>query len=96
MQVFLGFANFYPRFIYGHSAIAAPLTGLLKGSKDGKKFGSFQWSESAEEAPVQLRRTFSKAPFLRHYDPKKKLRVEIDAFNFGFGVVLTQQDEHGH
>ena len=30
IQVFIGFANFYRRFIRGFSRIAAPLTSLLK------------------------------------------------------------------
>ena len=30
IQVFLGFANFYRRFIQGFSKIAAPLTSMLK------------------------------------------------------------------
>ena len=30
IQVFLGFANFYRRFIKGFSKIAAPLTSMLK------------------------------------------------------------------
>lgn len=30
----LGFANFYRHFIQGFSAVAAPLTDLLKGKKD--------------------------------------------------------------
>ena len=36
IQVFIGFANFYRRFIQGFSRIAAPLTSLLKttGSSD--------------------------------------------------------------
>ena len=42
VQVFLGFANFYRRFINRYSAIARPLTGLLKGSQNGKKKGPFQ------------------------------------------------------
>ena len=32
IQVFLGFANFYRRFIQGFSRIAAPLTSMLKAS----------------------------------------------------------------
>ena len=36
IQVFIGFANFYRRFIQGFSKIAAPLTSMLKttGSSD--------------------------------------------------------------
>ncbi|EED18971.1 gag/polymerase/env polyprotein, putative [Talaromyces stipitatus ATCC 10500] len=34
VQVFLGFYNFYRRFIQGYLCIARPLTSLMKGSKD--------------------------------------------------------------
>ena len=33
IQVFIGFANFYQRFIQGFSKIAAPLTSMLKTTK---------------------------------------------------------------
>ena len=39
LQVFLGFANFFRRFIRNHSRIAAPLLNLLKTGKDKKKTG---------------------------------------------------------
>ena len=41
LQVLLGFCNFYRRFIRHYSAIARPLTALLKGSKNGRKTGDF-------------------------------------------------------
>ena len=96
MQVFLGFANFYRRFIRDYSTIAAPLTSLLKGSKADKKSEPFEWPEDARLAFEQLRNTFATAPFLRHYDSSKKLRLETDASNFGVGAVLSQQDNDGH
>ena len=34
IQVFLGFANFYRRFIQGFSRIAAPLTSMLKTTNE--------------------------------------------------------------
>ena len=95
VQVFLGFANFYRRFIYNYAAVAAPLTDLLKGSKDGKKAGQLQWNDGAEGAFQKLRDIFSSAPFLRHFNPEQKLRVETDASNFAVAAVLTQPDSEG-
>ena len=37
IQVFLGFANFYRRFIQGFSRIAAPLTSMLKTTRSPDK-----------------------------------------------------------
>ena len=37
VQVFLGFTNFYRRFIYDYSEKTAPLISMLQGSKNGKK-----------------------------------------------------------
>ena len=96
VQVFLGFSNFYRRFIFGYSSIAAPLTSLLKGSKDGRKTGPLEWNKDAEEAFQKLRHTFMTAPFLRHYDPHGRLRLETDASNFAMGAILSQPDEEGH
>ena len=41
IQVFIGFTNFYQRFIQNYSKVSHPLTKLLKGTEKGKKTGPF-------------------------------------------------------
>jgi hypothetical protein len=95
LQVFLGFANFYRRFVAGYSKIAAPLTDLLKGSKEGKKSGPFEFPPKAVEAFQRLKLAFTTAPMLRHYDPAKPTRLETDASGFALAGVITQWHEEG-
>jgi hypothetical protein len=91
VQVFLGFANFYRRFIRSYSKIVAPLTALTKGSKDGKKTGPLLWGESEEHAFRTVKASFTAAPVLRHYDPSAELRMETDASQFAIAAILSQK-----
>ncbi len=50
IQVFLGFANFYKRFIKSFSRIVRPMTAMLKGGKEGKIFGPFEPTTEMKEA----------------------------------------------
>ena len=94
--MFLGFVNFYRRFVHHYSDIVAPLTGLLKGSKERKKSGPFEWPEAAELAFRQLKGIFTSTPLVHHYDPAKKVRLETDASNFEVAAIMTQQNEYEH
>jgi hypothetical protein len=91
LQIFLGFANFYRRFVAGYSKITAPLSDLLKKSKNGKKLSLFEFPPKAEKAFQKLKQTFTSASMLRHYNPTKPTRLEIDASGFAFAGVITQQ-----
>ena len=82
--VFLGFANFYRRFIKNYSKIAAPLTNLTR------KEAKFKWSPEAEEAFSSLKHAFCSAPILRHFDQTKPAIIEVDASDFAYGGVLSQ------
>ncbi len=58
LQRFLGFANFYRRFIRNFSQLAAPLTALTSTKT------AFRWSEAAEAAFTNLKSRFVRLPFL--------------------------------
>ena len=84
LQVFLGFSNFYRRFIAGYAAITAPLTELLKTTSN------FSWSNDAQRAFDVLKERFTSAPIMRHFDPSLPIRVETDASQFAIAAILSQ------
>ena len=96
VQVFLGFVNFFRRFIRYYSRLAAPLTGLLQGSVQGRKSGPLEWGEREEHAFRQLRDAFTEVPILRHFDPTKRTRIETDASDYAVAGILSQLQEDGH
>ena len=87
-QAFLGFANFYRRFIKDYSRVARPITELTKATtKDWK------WTPEAEQAFSELKNRFTSAPILAHFDPQRPVIVETDASDFALGAVLSQRDD---
>jgi len=91
VQSFLGFADFYRRFIKDYSRVAKPLTELTKKER-GKNWA---WPQEAEAAFKELKKRFTTAPILAHFDPAKPVIVETDGSDFALGAVLSQRDEKG-
>lgn len=85
LQRFLGFGNFYRRFIRNFSGIAAPLHKLTSGKV------RFVWDDEANKAFSELKRRFSAAPILVQPDTSKQFFVEVDASDTGVGAVLSQR-----
>lgn len=88
-QSFLGFANFYRRFIKDYSKIAAPITALTRKDQE------FKWTEEARDAFNKLKQAFTTAPLLATFDPEKEIRVETDSSDYALGAVLSQPNEQG-
>ncbi|KAI2655842.1 Transposon Tf2-6 polyprotein [Labeo rohita] len=86
LQRFLGFANFYRRFIRNFSTVAAPLTTMIK-----RGVSRLSWSQAAIQAFNDLRQRFSTAPILHHPDPERPFVLEVDASSTGVGAVLSQR-----
>ena len=89
LQAFLGFCNYYRRFLRGYSSLARPLTSLLK--KDVK----FVWGLAQQQAFDTLRHAISSAPVLVHFDRTKPTRVETDSSDWTAGGVLSQKNGDG-
>jgi hypothetical protein len=89
VQSFLGFANFYRRFISDYSDIVIPLTRLTrKGIK-------WNFSDEARKAFETLKRAFTSAPVLTHWIPGRPIIVETDASDYALGAILSIQNEDG-
>ncbi len=87
VQWFLGFANFYRKFIHNFSQVAAPLHALTSSKV------KFLWSPQAEYAFQRLKSSFVSAPVLTLPNTKRQFVVEVDASDLGAGAVLSQRSE---
>ena len=86
---FLGFTNYFRRFIQNYSMMSRPLE-LLTG-----KYAKFVWSADHQEAFEKLRAALLEAPVLGVADMSKSFRVVTDASDQAIGAVLLQADEEG-
>ena len=86
VQGFLGFCNFYRRFVKEYGRVARPLSTLTR------KGITFKWTEQCQEAFEQLKRAMLNTPILHYYDYGLPTMVETDASNGVVAGVLSQQD----
>ena len=86
---FLGFANFYWKFIPNYSNIVNPLSALTK------KDQPWTWNPLQQRMFDTLRQLFSTAPVLSIPDVSKPFLLMTDASLLAAGVVLMQKDTNG-
>ncbi|GBE88232.1 hypothetical protein SCP_1300460 [Sparassis crispa] len=92
VRSFLGFGNFYRKFIANFSDIAKPLTNLTRTAAGSPPF---EWTTECQTAFDTLKQRFSTAPVLLLPDKAKPFIVESDASKFATGAVLHQADING-
>jgi hypothetical protein len=89
VRSFLGFGNFYRKFIRGFADLARPLNELLK------KNIKFEWTDEHQTTFDTLKKRFTEEPVLMMPDHSKPFQIECDASKYATGAVLTQLDSNG-
>ncbi|QRV96825.1 Retrotransposable element Tf2 protein [Ceratobasidium sp. AG-Ba] len=90
VQAFLGFVNFYRRFIAEFSRIARPLHELTE------KETKFEWSQECQQAFEEIKKRGYENPMLIHPDSDKPFILKTDALGVAIGAILSQQGEDGY
>ena len=85
VQAFLGFANFYCRFIDNFAKMSKPLSDLTK------KNCTWNWGIEQQNAFEALKKAFTTAPVLRIPNDKDPFKLSTNASDFATGVVLLQK-----
>jgi hypothetical protein len=88
-QSFLGFGNYYRRFISRFAEIARLLHKLTKKSK------IWNWTNKCQKAFETLKECFSTSPVLTMPDTTKPFILEMDASKWAIGATLLQKDNDG-
>ena len=84
VQSFLGFCNFYRRFIKSFSEISGPLSDLTKKNVE------WVWSSRCQDSFERLKFSVLSAPSLNHPNFDLPFVLETDASDFAVGAVLSQ------
>ena len=82
VRSFLGFANFYRRFIPNYSELTRPLHELTKKDKQ------WEWTSVERDAFNKLKARFISSPVLLMPDKNKPFSIESDASKFATGAIL--------
>lgn len=89
VQAFIGFSNFYRRFIRDFSKIISPLVRLTR------KGIAFNFGPDCQEAFEKLKTAFTKAPVLASFDWEKDVILETDSSDHVSAGVLSQYGDDG-
>jgi len=54
---------------------------------------NWAWNQEAQTAFEELKRWFTMAPILAHFDLTRQVIIESDTFDFALDAVLSQRDE---
>ncbi|EUC53577.1 Transposon Tf2-1 polyprotein, putative [Rhizoctonia solani AG-3 Rhs1AP] len=95
IQSFLGFTNFYRRFIARYASICKPLHDLTHKEVSPGPRKPLVLPDAALRAFEDLKAAFQTQPVLRHFDPALPSTLLTDASDFALSGIHCQPDESG-
>ena len=92
---FLGFTNYYHKFVYKFAQKAKPLNRFISGENVKKKHQKVDWTAECQEAFEKLKDACTDTLILAYADYKKPFRLNTDASEKGLGGILYQTQDDG-
>ena len=95
VRQFLGFTNYYRKFIKQYAVVANSLNKLISGDNAKKKNKRVEWSPECEESFLKLKEICTETPVLAYANYERPFKLTTDASKKGLGAVLSQVGEDG-
>ena len=91
VRSFLGFANYFRRFVCHYAELAKPLDQITG------RLSVFSWNEERQQAFEDIKSALITAPVLHLADVSKPFRIHTDTSDIALGAVLLQEyDDNWH
>jgi hypothetical protein len=91
IQILIGFKNFYRRFIQKYGKVTTPISDLFKKTVNAK----WEWMREAELAFRKIKKAFTDATILQHFDPARPFILQTNASGCAIASILNDFDGFG-
>ena len=95
VRSFLGFTNYYRKFMPWYAQVAKPLNQLVSGDNTNKKKALVNWTSQCQDAFEHLKCLCSQMPVLAYADYTKPYQLHTGISESGLGAVLCQKQTDG-
>ena len=90
VKSFLGFTNYYWRFIKRYAQVVKPLYKLILGENASTKWNSIKWDSKCQHTFDNIKELHTTTPILAYADFAKPFKLHINASVLDLGTVLYQ------
>ena len=85
LRLFLGFCNYYKRFIINQLSKTKPFTKIIRKDENWK------WDKKQKKLFKEIKNKFTEEPILKIYKLELPIRVKIDLLDFILKAYIVQK-----